>query len=80
LLLYTDGLVEVEGQDLSVNVEHLQAILGRADRPEVEDVCAAIPDTQLPGSRGDDVAILLVKLTHLPTTGGPAAEMARATP
>jgi serine phosphatase RsbU (regulator of sigma subunit) len=80
LLLYTDGLVEVEGQDLSANVEHLQVVLGRADRPEVHDVCAAILDAQLPGSRRDDVAMLLVKVTRLPATGGSAAEMARATP
>jgi serine phosphatase RsbU (regulator of sigma subunit) len=78
LLLYTDGLVEAEGQDLAANVRQLQAVLGRAGLPAVQDVCATVLDAQLTSSRRDDVAILLVKVTELPATGEPTAETVRA--
>src|SRR5262249_44510864 len=79
LLLYTDGLVEVDGEDLAVQVEHLQMVLGGADGPTVRDVCTAVLDAQLPSSRRDDVAILLVKVIGSSSTGERSAETARAT-
>jgi serine phosphatase RsbU (regulator of sigma subunit) len=71
LLLYTDGLVEGDGQDLAANVRELRAVLGRSDPPAVQDVCAAVLDSQLPGSRRDDVALLVVKVTELTSRGEP---------
>jgi serine phosphatase RsbU (regulator of sigma subunit) len=79
LLLYTDGLVEVEGQDLGTTVELLKGVLRRAAQPRVQDVCTAILEAQLPGGRRDDVAILVVKISDLPSTGDPTAETATAT-
>jgi serine phosphatase RsbU (regulator of sigma subunit) len=79
LLLYTDGLVEGDGQDLAANVRELRAVLGRSDPPAVQDVCAAVLDSQLPGSRRDDVALLVVKVTELTSRGEPATETATAT-
>jgi serine phosphatase RsbU (regulator of sigma subunit) len=78
LLLYTDGLVEVEGQDLVAKVGQLQAVLGGAGLRAAEDVCATVLEAQLTGSRRDDVAILVVRVTELPSAGEPAAETARA--
>jgi serine phosphatase RsbU (regulator of sigma subunit) len=78
LLLYTDGLVEVEGQDLSENLEQLSAILSKADRPVVQDVCAAIVEARLPVRRRDDLAILVVKITEPPSSGEQTTETARA--
>jgi serine phosphatase RsbU (regulator of sigma subunit) len=78
LLLYTDGLVEVEGQDLAENIGQLKAMLSRTDRPVVQDVCAAIVEARLPVRRRDDLAVLVVKVTEPPSSGEPTAETARA--
>jgi serine phosphatase RsbU (regulator of sigma subunit) len=78
LLLYTDGLVEAEGQDLAANLGQLQAVLSRGDLPAAQDVCATVLDAQLTDSRRDDVAILVVKVAELPSTGEPTAETATA--
>jgi serine phosphatase RsbU (regulator of sigma subunit) len=79
LLLYTDGLVEDGDRDLSVNVERLRSVLARASGSDVQHVCSAILDAQLAGSRRDDVAILIVKVTDLPPTGEPTARATRVT-
>jgi serine phosphatase RsbU (regulator of sigma subunit) len=79
LFLYTDGLVEGEGQDLGGNVRELQAVLGRADPTAVQDVCAAVLDSQLPGSRRDDVALLVVKVTEMTSRREPATKTVTAT-
>jgi serine phosphatase RsbU (regulator of sigma subunit) len=78
LLLYTDGLVEVEGQDLAENIGQLKAMLRRTDRPVVQDVCAAIVEARPPVRRRDDLAVLVVKVTEPPSSGEPTAETARA--
>jgi serine phosphatase RsbU (regulator of sigma subunit) len=78
LLLYTDGLVEVEGQDLSENIGQLKAVLSGADRPVVQDVCAAIVEARLPARRRDDLAILIVKVTEPPSSGEQTTEAASA--
>jgi serine phosphatase RsbU (regulator of sigma subunit) len=79
LLLYTDGLVEADGHDLVASIRQLQDGLGRADRPAAQDVCAAILEAQLPGSRRDDVALLVVKVTELASRSEPATKTATAT-
>jgi serine phosphatase RsbU (regulator of sigma subunit) len=78
LVLYTDGLVEVEGQDLAANVGQLQAVLGKGGLRDAQDVCTTVLEAKLTGSRRDDVAILVVKVTELPSTAAPTAETARA--
>jgi serine phosphatase RsbU (regulator of sigma subunit) len=78
LLLYTDGLVEGDGQDLGANVLELQAVVGRADPPSVQDVCSAVLDSQLRGSRRDDVALLVVKVTEMNSRGEPATKTVTA--
>jgi serine phosphatase RsbU (regulator of sigma subunit) len=79
LLLYTDGLVEGDGQDLGANVRELQAVLGRGDPPSVQDVCSAVLDSQLRGRRRDDVALLVVKVTEMTSRSEPATTSVTAT-
>ena len=67
LLLYTDGLVEVRHQSLGVTIGELREVFGRADRPTAQEVCDSILATQLPGSRRDDVALLVVRLDSDPS-------------
>lgn len=76
LLLYTDGLVEVQDQSLGVTVAQLQEVLGRAEQARAEEVCAAILSAQLPSSRRDDVALLVVKVNAEPSA--PAGGQERA--
>ena len=68
ILLYTDGLVEVQGENLAVTVAQLERVLGGAAHDSADAVCRAILDAQLPSSRRrDDVAMLVVRIG-----GGPA--------
>jgi serine phosphatase RsbU (regulator of sigma subunit) len=76
LLFYTDGLVETEGADLAVTVGQLRDAFAGTHRPTAEGVCAAVLDTQLPGARRDDVALLVVTVTSLRPQAEPAAETA----
>ncbi len=78
LLLYTDGLVEIEGQDLTETVTRLQGVLGRADLPTAQGVCEAVLEAQLHEQRRDDVALLAVGVTEVPSSGQPAAETTRS--
>ena len=70
LLLYTDGLVESQGQNLAVTIDHLRQALGRADQPSAEQVCAAVLTTELPKTRRDDVALLVVRIEEVGTDVG----------
>jgi serine phosphatase RsbU (regulator of sigma subunit) len=70
LLLYTDGLVEIQGENLAVTVGHLQRVLSSADQATAQDVCATILEAQLPSRRRDDVAVLVVRIS----AGAPQAE------
>jgi serine phosphatase RsbU (regulator of sigma subunit) len=60
LLLYTDGLVERRGEDLSVGVERLAAVFAAA-QGGVEDSCDRLLSGMLPTPPEDDVAILVLR-------------------
>jgi serine phosphatase RsbU (regulator of sigma subunit) len=62
VLLYTDGLVERRGQDVTEGLERLRAVA--ADhRGSVEDLCDHLLLELLPeGERADDVALLAFRV------------------
>ncbi|UCM90141.1 SpoIIE family protein phosphatase [Streptomyces marincola] len=71
LALYTDGLVESRGEDLSAGITRLGDLLagaaGRAVPPDriCEDVIGTLrPDTQ--DGESDDLALLVARLSRLP--------------
>jgi PAS domain S-box-containing protein len=70
LVLYTDGLVERRGEDLTDGIDRLCKVLGRTRgaRPSLEDICDNIVRTlspvtpaTAPGS-ADDIALLTARL------------------
>ncbi len=76
LLLYTDGLVEIEGEDLTVTVDHLKEVLQGADFPTAQEICDAVLEEQVQSSRRDDVALLVVKVAPRAPSGEPTIETA----
>lgn len=62
LLLYTDGLVEVEGQDLNANIAQLRDAFSATAARSAEGICQGVLDAQLPRRRRDDVAVLVLAL------------------
>jgi serine phosphatase RsbU (regulator of sigma subunit)/anti-sigma regulatory factor (Ser/Thr protein kinase) len=71
LLLYTDGLVESRVTDVGTGVEALRARLqagahGRAT-PSLELLCDEVLGTVLPGTRDDDIALLIARFDGFPT-------------
>jgi anti-sigma regulatory factor (Ser/Thr protein kinase) len=68
LLLYTDGLVEARGEDISEGVDRVCAVLrrSRADGVSLEDACDGLLDSMAPGREPDDVALLMARLGGLP--------------
>lgn len=62
LVLYTDGLVEDRHRDLEDGLERLVSTLASA--PDgAQDVCDALTRALTPERRGDDVAVLVVKVS-----------------
>jgi PAS domain S-box-containing protein len=75
LLLYTDGLTDVAGEDADERTELVESTLARmAPGSDAEDVVDAVLAACVPGELRDDVALLVVRLDgHDPTprpTGG----------
>jgi len=66
-LLYTDGLVENKGRDISEGFDRLQAIFGPGspDKP-LEDLCKETLDGVYSDEQRDDIAVLLARLRRLP--------------
>ncbi|MFD8592006.1 SpoIIE family protein phosphatase [Streptomyces sp. NPDC059637] len=62
LVLYTDGLVESRGEDITEGLERLRAVLARP-RPSLHAVCDdVLSDLAVLGREPDDVAVLLARL------------------
>ncbi|HEX5568350.1 MAG TPA: SpoIIE family protein phosphatase, partial [Streptomyces sp.] len=73
LVLYTDGLIEQRGEDITEGLDRLVSLLGRTPvQPCLENVCdrvlASLEPDGASGSPGtdDDVALLLARLGGLP--------------
>jgi serine phosphatase RsbU (regulator of sigma subunit) len=66
-VLYTDGLVENKGQDISDGLARLQGIFGPGS-PEkpLEDLCKATLDGVYSDHQRDDIAVLIARLNRLP--------------
>jgi len=66
-VLYTDGLVENKGQDISDGLARLRGIFGPGSptRP-LEDLCKATLDGVYSDEQRDDIAVLIARLRRLP--------------
>jgi Stage II sporulation protein E (SpoIIE)/Histidine kinase-like ATPase domain len=66
-VLYTDGLVENKGQDISDGLARLRGIFGpdTVERP-LEDLCKAALDGVYSDHQRDDIALLIARLRRLP--------------
>ncbi|MFK0170530.1 SpoIIE family protein phosphatase [Streptomyces sp. NPDC090306] len=69
LVLYTDGLVEVPGQDLGESLRDLAGRLSGADPSDLSVLAEAL--LRHPGPHNDDTALLLMRL-HAPGNAAPA--------
>lgn len=65
LVLYTDGLVETRGADISAGIERLTTLL-RRPHDSLEAACDDILEGLDPGHEPDDVAVLMAGLGGLP--------------
>jgi serine phosphatase RsbU (regulator of sigma subunit) len=67
LVLCTDGLVEVRGQDIGTGLAALCQNAAGADQP-LEEVCESLlRDLSTGGDRQDDVALLIARLSGIPS-------------
>ncbi len=74
IVLYTDGLVEVQGVDLSESLESLSAALaGRAGEGTAEEICEAVLQVQQPENRHDDIALVAVQVEMTERISTPSA-------
>jgi GAF domain-containing protein len=66
-VLYTDGLVENRGRDISDGLARLRGIFGPGSptRP-LEDLCKATLDGVYSDEQRDDIAVLIARLRRLP--------------
>jgi len=66
-VLYTDGLVENKGRDISDGLARLESIFGPGS-PEkpLEDLCKATLDGVYGDQERDDIAVLIARLRRLP--------------
>jgi serine phosphatase RsbU (regulator of sigma subunit)/PAS domain-containing protein len=75
ILLFTDGLVERRGQDLTSGLNRLQRTLGELAHLPPDELCDQLLARLLPGAREDDVALVAVRLHRQdrlrPVSAGP---------
>jgi serine phosphatase RsbU (regulator of sigma subunit)/anti-sigma regulatory factor (Ser/Thr protein kinase) len=66
-VLYTDGLVEVRGQDIDDGLERLRGVFGpgATGRP-LESLCKATLDGVYSDHQRDDIAVLIARLSRIP--------------
>ena len=62
LALYTDGLVEQPGQDISVGMSRLARVLAAGSERSLDDLCDSVLASLAPRPR-DDMALLLARTT-----------------
>jgi len=60
LALYTDGLVELPGQDLGAGLSRLARALGASPARSLDDLCDSVLASLGPPAR-DDIALLLAR-------------------
>ncbi|MGW7004636.1 SpoIIE family protein phosphatase [Streptomyces sp. NPDC054933] len=65
LVLYTDGLVERRGEDITRGIDRLGAVLGRSHR-SLDDACDEMVADLVSELEPDDVAVLMARLGGLP--------------
>jgi len=66
-VLYTDGLVENKGQDISDGLARLRGIFGpTSPTTPLEDLCKATLDGVYSDDQRDDIAVLIARLRRLP--------------
>ncbi|GGO97708.1 SpoIIE family protein phosphatase [Wenjunlia tyrosinilytica] len=65
LVLYSDGLVENRGEDISAGIDRLIGVLNRR-HADLEDACDDILARLEPGHEPDDVAVVMARLGGLP--------------
>ncbi len=66
-VLYTDGLVENKGQDISDGLARLRGIFGPGSPTRaLEDLCKATLDGVYSDHQRDDIAVLIARLRRLP--------------
>jgi serine phosphatase RsbU (regulator of sigma subunit) len=68
LALYTDGLIEQPGQDISTGMAHLTRTLAASPAQSLDQLCDSVLASLGPCAR-DDIALLLARTT----TDGPGA-------
>jgi len=67
-VLYTDGLVENKGRDISDGLARLRDIFGPGSPDkQLEDLCKATLDGVYSDHQRDDIAVLIARLRRLPT-------------
>jgi PAS domain-containing protein/anti-sigma regulatory factor (Ser/Thr protein kinase) len=65
LVLYTDGLVESRGEDITEGMQRLRTVL-RRPVPSLEEACDELLAVMRRGGEPDDVALLMARLGGLP--------------
>ena len=66
-VLYTDGLVESKGRDISDGMSRLQSTFGPGSQTRpLEDLCKASLDGVYSDHQRDDIAVLIARLSRLP--------------
>jgi len=66
LALYTDGLIERPGQDISIGMSQLARALGDGPTGSLDELCDAVIASLAPDPR-DDVALLLARTEVVPS-------------
>jgi anti-sigma regulatory factor (Ser/Thr protein kinase)/GAF domain-containing protein len=67
LLLYTDGLVERRGETIDAGLERLRTSV-EAPGDQLDGLCEQLVGALVPGVRGDDVAMIAVRVPSPPET------------
>jgi hypothetical protein len=67
VVLYTDGVVERRGEDLTVGLERLRAVAEDLRDLDPDDLCDALIAAMTPDGQTDDVAMVAIRIESRPT-------------